>query len=72
MTGALLPFLFDITSRTDWREWLEEQRVAQHGARLIVIVLDVLGAGFMFRRVIGRVFGRRITRAAASRGDDRL
>ncbi len=61
----MIPFLFDYTSWDDWRAWLDE-----HAARLVLILLLLLFAHWLFRRVLTRMFSRAIARAASMRTED--
>lgn len=62
----MMPFLFDYTSWDDWRNWLD-----QHAARLVLILLLLLLAHWLFRRVLTGMFSRAIARAAAMHNEDR-
>lgn len=58
-------FLLDVSS------WSDGDALARHGGRLAVIILLLLLAEFLFRRVVGRMFIGAITRAAV-RGEEPL
>ena len=60
-------FLFDYASWDDWRGWLDD-----HALRLLAIAGILLLAEVVFRKIVGRVLGGAITRAARVRHEERL
>ncbi|MGH2633871.1 MAG: mechanosensitive ion channel family protein, partial [Tepidiformaceae bacterium] len=71
-SGAL--FLLDVTKWSDWRRWWDDQRttIGQHGTRIIIIFLLLLGLEILFRHVLRRMFVRAVSRAARVRMEDPL
>ena len=58
-------FLFDYASWPEWRGWLDD-----HGVRLLVVVVLLIAAEIIFRRVVSGMLSRAIGRAARVRKED--
>ncbi len=65
-------FLFDPTSWSDWRDWLDSQKttIGEHLSRVVIILVLLVVLDIVLRRVLGRVLFGAIGRAARARTED--
>jgi len=75
MSFALTEFaagFLDVTKWSDWQDWWDAQRttIGQHGSRIVIIILLLVGLELLFRHVLRRMFVRTVSRAARVRMED--